>query len=155
MEIRELTLEELPLCKPFGIAFHKEKDVPGEYSHETFMKNWTMFLTSKLGTIFGLWRDKELVGGLGCMTVPDITTGELIAYEFFWYVDPSERHGTWSIRLVKRFKQWAKERGAIRYRMVHMLMKDETPSTVKLARVYESLGLRPVEVAYDALVGDE
>lgn len=150
LQIRPLTVDELPLCAPFGVAFMTEKQVPGTFSLEIFTKNWTMFLTQYPAIILGLWRGDRLIGGLGGMISPDLNTGEQIAIEFFWYVDADARHGTWPLRLLTRFRHWGAEHGAARLRMIHLLDLNESPSTVKLARVYAKLGLRPIEVGYDA-----
>lgn len=148
--IRRLTVEEIPLCEPFGRAFIAEKHVPGTFSLETFTRNWEFFLTRYPAVLLGLWSGERLIGGIGGMIAPDLNTGDRIAQEFFWYVTPEARHGTWPLRLLKQFREWGKEQGATRFRMVHLLGPDESPSTVKLARVYAKLGMRPIEVSYDA-----
>lgn len=149
LTIRLLTPEEFSLCLPYGERFHREMDVPGVFSPETFLTKWGQFHSLGLGVIFGLWRGEELIGGLGGVTIPDLTTGQLVTSELFWYIQEASRHGTWPIRLLKTFRQWGKSQGAVRFRMVHLLRQDEDPSTVKLASVYRHLGLRPIEVAYD------
>lgn len=147
--IRPLQIEELPLCAPFGKAFHLEKGIHGDFAIDVFVKNWTVFLQSYPAIIYGLWDGDRLVGGLGGMVTPDLTTGTLSAVEFFWYVDPAYRTGTWPFRLVKAFRKWGKHQGATRLRMVHMLLEGEDPSQVRLAHVYQQLGLRAIEVNYD------
>jgi len=148
--IRPLTIEELPLCVPFGQAFIEEKQVPGTFSPETFIKNWTLFLSAYPSTIFGLWQDKQLVGGIGGMIHPDLNTGVLCAIEFFWYVTPAYRKTLWAARLPLTFRKWAKRHGAERFRMVHLLEPGEDPAAVKLAEFYtRTLKLRPVEVCFD------
>lgn len=153
MEIRPLALEDLLLCESFGHAFHAEKAIPGAFSLEVFLKNWSTFLGSGIGTIFGLWNGMNLVGGIGGIVVADLTTGELVVNELFWYVDPAFRKGSWPIRLLHEFRRWGREKGAVRLRMVHILMPNESASTVRLAHVYRNMGLRPIEVAYDGPIG--
>ena len=150
MVIRPLTVQDLPLCETFGRAFMAEKQVPGTFSLHTFTRNWTVFLTQYPSIILGLWQGDRLIGGLGGMVAPDLNTGEPIATEFFWYVTPEARHGTWPLRLLTQFRKWGAAQGAVRIRMIHLLEPDECPSTVKLARVYAKLGFQPLEVAYDA-----
>lgn len=150
--IRALTVKELPLCLPFGEAFIDEKHLPGPFNADVFLRNWTTFLTSYPSVIFGLWKDEELIGGLGGMIFPDLNTGQSIGIEFFWYVGKEYRGSIGSARLVLRFKKWAKERGAVRWRMIHLLDPDETASSVKLAGFYEGVGLKPIEVGYDGLL---
>lgn len=152
MTIRPLMLDEIYLCVPFGYLFHDEKKVPGTFNPEVFMKNWTLFINSGNGTIFGLWKGDELIGGLGGYIFPDITTGESVANEFFWFVQKEDRKGSWPLRLRETYKSWAKERGAIRHRLVHLLEPNETPSTVRLAHVYRRWGMTPIEVVFDGLL---
>jgi hypothetical protein len=144
-----MTVKELPLCLPFGEAFMQEKHIPGVFNPDVFLKNWTTFLTSYPAAIFGLWKDEQLIGGIGGMIHPDLNTGQRIAVEFFWYVGHEHRHTIGSIKLVRRWKRWAKENGAVRWRMIHLLDVDETASSVKLASFYEKQGLRPIEVGFD------
>ena len=149
MTIAHLTVDDLPLCEPFGQAFHAEKAIPGVFNLAHFLTNWERFLTSGLGTILGLWRHDVLVGGIGGVVTPDLTTGAFVVSELFWYVQPDARHGTWPIRLITELKLWGLAHGATRLRMVHLLMPNESPSTVKLSHVYRLMGLRAIEVAYD------
>lgn len=147
--IRPLYIEEIYLCVPYGYQFHKEKQVPGEFNPEVFMKNWEQFILSGIGCIVGLWKDGVLIGGLGGVVMPDITTGQIVANEFFWFVQEGDRKGSWPIRLANAYFIWAKEKGAVRRRMVHILMPNENPSTVRLAHVYRKWNMRPIEVVYD------
>lgn len=153
LAIRPLTVEELPLCVRFGQAFMTEKQVPGEFSPEAFLKNWTLFLSAYPAVIFGLWDDKELIGGIGGMIFPDLNTGTPCAIEFFWYVDPAHRNTLGAARLPLTYKKWAKEHGAKRFRMVHLLEEGEDPKAVKLDRFYQkTMKLRPIEVCFDGAI---
>mgnify|MGYP003385239990 CR=1 FL=1 len=149
MNIRQITIAELPLCLPFGQAFMTEKQLPDQFSEETFLNNWTAYLTRYNGVILGLWDEARLVGGIGGIVCPDVYTGVPSLTEMFWYVDESCRRTLLAARLQCRFRAWGKERGAQRFRMIHMLEPGETPSTVKLAGFYERMGLRPIEVGFD------
>lgn len=150
LTIRPLTIEELPLCLPYGPAFMKEYELPGVFSPQTFIKNWTIWLTSFPAVMFGLWEEKHLTGGIGGMIHPDLNTGDLYAVEFFWYVDPAYRNTLMAARLPLTFKKWGKRNGAVRWKMVHLLATDESPSTVKLAQFYEkTLKLKANEVVFD------
>lgn len=154
MEIRALEIPDLLLCETFGQGFHDEKQIPGDFSLASFIHHWTTFFNSGMGTILGLWDDGRLVGGIGGLVTPDITSGHLIVSEMFWYVDPDARHGSGGIRLITALRAWGKAKGAVRFRMVHMLLPGESPETVRLGPIYERLGLRAIEVAYDGPIGD-
>jgi len=147
--IRALTVKELPQCKVFGQQFMAEKALPGTFNLKHFTATWTTFLASGQGVIYGLWNSETLVGGLGGFLFPDLNTGEQTVIEAFWFVRNEDRGTTWPVRLVHAFRKWGKKRGAQRFRMVHLLMDGEDPSTVKFAGFYQKLGLRPIEVSYD------
>ncbi len=147
---RPLTVEELPLCLPFGKAFMEEKKIAGEFSPETFLKNWTLFLSAYPSVIFGLWEETRLVGGIGGMIHPDLNSGMLYAVEFFWYVDPGYRKTLGAARLPLTVKKWGKRQGAQRWKMIHLLQRGEDPSTIKLAGFYrDTLGMDANEVVFD------
>ncbi len=150
LTIRPLTIEELPLCEPYGRAFHAEKDVPGEFSIETFVKNWTEFLSRYNGIMLGLWDGETLVGGLGGIVCPDLTTGIMTANEFFLFVDETHRGGTNWIKLVNQFREFGRSKGAQRLRLARMVPKGEDPLGSRLDRAYRRIWkVRPVEVGYD------
>lgn len=161
LSIRPLTLKELKLCEPYGKAFYAEKGIPGEFSIQAFTKMWTGYITQYNGIMLGLWDGEKLVGGLGGMVAPDINSGLLSAVEFLLFVDQPYRGGDGWIRLVDRFFEWGKSKGAVRKRLATMLLKDEDPFFKKsrdgksqaraLDRLYRRRwGLRPVEIGYDA-----
>lgn len=150
LTVRPLTIEELPLCEPFGRAFHAEKQVPGAFAIEPFVKNWTLYLTQCKAVLLGLWDGDKLVGGLGGMVVPDLTTAVPTATEFFLFIDPAHRKGGGFIRLVDQFRAFGKANGAVRLRMALLLKDGEDPFAPRLGNVYRRLWkLRPVEVGYD------
>lgn len=150
LAIRPLTVEELPLCLPYGPAFMEEYALAGTFSNDTFLKNWTTWLTAFPAVLFGLWEDQHLAGGIGGMIHPDLNTGDLLAVEMFWYVDPAYRKTLLAARLPLTFKKWGKRNGAVRWKMVHLLAPDESPSTVKLAGFYEGVcKLKANEVVFD------
>lgn len=146
--IRALTLEELPLCETFGRAFHAEKQLDGDFLMDTFLRNWTMILTTLHGTILGLWSDERLMGGLGAMIAPDLSDDRRTATEMFWYVTPEARHGRDAFRLLDAYEVWAREQGAVECRITHLLMPGEDPAHVRLGPIYRRKAYRAVEVNY-------
>lgn len=150
LSIRPLTIQELPLCVPFGPAFMKEYDLPGVFNPDVFLKNWAYFLQSLTAVLYGLWDDERLIGGIGGIVHPDLNTGDLHAVECFWYVGPIYRNTFMAGRLPLTFKKWGKHQGAVRWKMIHLLAEDEDPSTVKLAGFYErACKLKANEVVFD------
>ncbi|MBF0260273.1 MAG: hypothetical protein HQL97_00375 [Magnetococcales bacterium] len=148
LTIRPLTIAELPLCESFARGFFEEKKLPGTFSMETFIQNWTAFLTQYQATILTLWDGPDLLGGLGAMITPDLFDGRLTATEMFWYLKPQARHGLGAFKLVDEFEAWGDSKGAVEFRLAHMLMPGESPATVKLAPIYKRRKYRALEVSY-------
>ena len=152
--IRNLVSWELPLCLPGARAFHAEMRLPGSFEPDVFVARWEVYLAQLTADILGLWDGVDLIGGLGVVAAPEQYNEELVATEFFWYVDPAHRHGMGAIRLLKAFKAWGREHGAVRCRLVHLLGGEETPRENQLARVYRKLGFHPIEAVWDAPLED-
>lgn len=153
MDIRALDVNELWLCSQFGEDFHNEKLLADDFSFEAFHQHWTAFYQQEIGVILGLFDDKDqLIGGIGGMVGPDLTSGKIKLYELFWYVDRDKRHSTgrWPLRLVYRLRAWGKSKGATGFRMIHLLLPGETPSSVALADIYiKVLHMQPREVCFE------
>lgn len=149
LTVRSLEVFELPVCLPFGEAFFRELALPGTFNPDAFLKHWQTFLTSYPATILVLEEQGQVIGGIGGLATADVYTGELVAHEFFWYIDQAHRGGTGAFRLLRAFKAWAQEHGATRLRLSHMLGLNED----KLEAMYRHLGFRPIEVGYDLQLG--
>ena len=120
----------------------KEGKVPGQFSPEVFIKNWTMLMNLGTGFILGLYQDDELIGALGSIIINDINHGKPIANEVFWFVHPDKRGP--GIRLLKAYEEEAKARGAILCTMAHL--NHLQPET--LGELYRRRGYHPVETVY-------
>lgn len=145
MEIRPLTIEELPLCLPLGQRFHAEMQVPGTFRPEVFRENWHTFLTGSFpAVILGLFHSGVLVGGFGAMICPDLFDGRSAAHEMFWFVDAEYRSGLGAIRLLKAFESWAVQHGAVEARMIHLVGQRDD----QLERIYTKFGYARLEIAY-------
>jgi GNAT superfamily N-acetyltransferase len=141
--IRELDISEVPLCHEIGRLFFNEGKIPGEFVPEEFTKNWTRYMGAGMAGILGWWRNGELAGVLGALLYPDLNNSDLVAAEAFWFVKPEHR-GAGGMKLLFAYLDWAKQKGAKRCTMVHLL--DLTPD--RLAEAYMKVGFRPMEVHY-------
>lgn len=148
MIVTHLTVAQLHLCEPFARGFYAEKQLPGVFSMDVFLKNWTLFLTTYPATILTLWEGPELLGGLGAMITPDLFDGHMAATELFWYMKPDARHGLGAFKLVDAFEAWGNSKGATEFRIAHMLMPGEDPAKVRLAPIYKRRKYRALEVSY-------
>ena len=143
--VRHLTKEELPLCIPHGLAFHQEFKLPGKFVPEVFLRNWHHFYDEGFGTVISLWRDHELVGGLGGFVFCDLFDDRRVATEIFWFVAPAHRGGSGGFRLLKTYESWAFMQGAVEARVLYLVggMHDE-----RLAQLYQKLGYHQVEIGW-------
>jgi len=85
--------------------------------------------------------DGQAVGMLGLMAYAHPMSGERIAAEACWYVDPEAR-GTAGLRLLRAGEQWARERGATALQMIQPFAAD------RIGDLYARLGYAPVEVTW-------
>jgi hypothetical protein len=120
ISIRQLSRVELPICVPFGRNFHKEFSLPGDFKPSVFLRNWQNFYDRYEGAVIGLWEDKTLIGGLGCIIVPDLSDGRPCAQEMFWFVDEAHRKGLAPIRLLDAYEAWGRAHKATELRLVHL-----------------------------------
>lgn len=140
--IRKLNIDELDKVLPIAEQFYNSTEFLSNFNIEIFKKNWIQFIESGLGVIFVLEDENNIIGVLGGFKYPDVNSGELIATEFFWFVDADKRGN--GIRLLKEFEKWAKEEDCKKIIMVYLC--DLMPE--KLDRVYKRLGYRRTEINY-------
>lgn len=143
--IRHLTKVELPLCVPHGFSFHQEFNLPGKFVPEVFLRNWNHFYDEGFGTVISLWREQELVGGLGGILSHDLFDDRRVATEIFWFVAPAHRRGSAGIRLLKTYERWAFTQGAVETRMLYLVGGEQDE---RLAQLYQKLGYHQVEIGW-------
>jgi GNAT superfamily N-acetyltransferase len=83
-------------------------------------------------------RAGQIVGMIGIFLFPHFLSGELVAGEVFWWVEPEHRGE--GIKLLREAEKQARERGAVKLQMI-------APNP-KVAALYERLGYEFVESAY-------
>ena len=66
--------------------------------------------------------DGGLVGVIGLVQYDDMISGECLAAEVFWYVDPAYRNGV-GVTLLSTAEQWAASRGVRRMQMMEAEQK--------------------------------
>jgi len=103
------------------------------------LEKLTKRLIDGAGAVFVV--DIEIVVGvIALVLVTQPMSGETIATELVWWVDPNARGGRAALELLAAAETWAKLNGATRLQMI-------APSD-KVCRFYEKLGFDRVEVAY-------
>ncbi len=81
--------------------------------------------------------DASVIGMLGVMVFEQPFSGELVATELFWWLDPAHRgHGVW---LLRRAENWARSKGAMR---MTMMAPSDRP---RVAEIYRALGYAETE----------
>jgi len=102
----------------------------------------TRLIESPDGVLFvSVDRAGTLTGMLGALCFVHPLSGEWVASEFYWWVEPAARGGLDSLRLLKLTITWARAQGAVRLHMI-------APEGSGVGRLYRRLGFVPVETAY-------
>ncbi len=100
----------------------------------------TTLVTDPDRALFVVDSEFGVVGMLGLLIFTQPFSGERVASELFWWLDPNHRgHGGW---LLKRGEMWARDHGAIRMSMMAPVDKP------RVAETYEKLGYAEVERVY-------
>ena len=140
-----VTLEELEKTDVIpAFSFFSECQLPGSFKIEAFLHNWRMLLKNNMGAMWKLVNDGKMVGAMGGLLAPDMNDGEIVATEAFWYVMPEFRHSTGGLKMLVYFEKWAKEMGAKRIVMGHLL----TNLPNALPEYYKRRGYSPTEIFY-------
>lgn len=99
-------------------------------------------LDQPTGTVLVLAPSGDLVGMIGMLAMPHFVSGQMVASELFWWVEPESRgHG---VRLLRAAERWAASVGATH---IHMIAPG-----VDVARLYERLGYTQIERVYQRRV---
>jgi len=98
----------------------------------------TGLLTTPEAGLFVAENAGLVVGMIAVLVFGHPLSGERIASELFWWVEPEHRGG--GIRLMKRAETWAQRRGAVKMQMI--------APTEQVGRVYEALGYTRIEEVY-------
>lgn len=80
------------------------------------------------------------VGMMALSTYLHPMSGERIATEIVWWMDPDARGGRAALKLFAAGEAWAREQGAVKLQMI-------APSD-KVGQFYERLGFERIEVHY-------
>jgi len=141
--IKKITIDELPELIHLADKFYSCSDFLHSFNSEIWIKNWTAFIKTDIGVIFGLFgEDKKYHGAIGAIKFPDINGGFLIATETFWFTEESYKGK--GIYLLKEYEKWAKFNKCNRIAMCYLA--DSMPDKVR--NIYEKCGYKLSEVTY-------
>lgn len=147
--IRPLSAPELPELAALAKQFYASSRFLRDFDIAKFEAFWAGLIASGAGVIFILQKDDVIAGTIGGLAYAEPYSGELLAQEFFWFVDEAQRGQ--GIRLYCRFEEWAREKGCAEVRMGHLA--DSMPE--KVAVFYERVGFTKVETLYAKRLRDE
>lgn len=138
---RLATTDDLPtlvrMFQQFVASTQYARYVGQNPEHCTRMMAWMLEQPNCAIFVVG---DDPIVGMLGITAVVQPFSGELVASELFWWLDPEHRgHGGW---LLRRGERWATEQGA---RRMLMVAPSDKP---RVAEMYRRLGYSPVECLF-------
>ena len=113
--IRDATIDDLPALVCLGRAMHAEsprfrKLRYDEQRAEGFLR-W--LLSGPHGMVAVADIDGRLVGGMAAMCVEHWCSPILVASDVALFVLPEHRGSITAARLIARFRQWARRRGAV------------------------------------------
>ena len=95
-------------------------------------------MSNDSGCVFVGESHSELVGMIGMVMFTHHVSGDRIAGEVFWWVEPEHRGG--GVKLLKAAERWAKEQQAQGIQMI--------APTPEVGQLYARLGYAPVETTY-------
>jgi len=138
--IREATLADVPALVAMGADFlHTTSYARLVADNPAQMDRLARQLIASDDGLLLVADAGALVGMIGVLVFPHHLSGERIAGELFWWVDPTVR-GALGVRLLRQAEGWAVTRGATALQMV-------APDR-RVGVLYERLGYAPIETAY-------
>jgi L-amino acid N-acyltransferase len=141
-EIREATEADLPrvvaMFSEFVASTQYAQYVGNDPSYSA--QQMARMMESDSCALFVVDLDGAVVGMLGVMVFVQPFSGELVASELFWWLDPQHRgNGVWMLR---RAEKWAQSKGAARMTMMAPVDKP------RVCEIYEAIGYRAVETVF-------
>ena len=140
--IREATEDDIPRLVEMGRRFIEESP------YKEFIASNSEQMESLVGQILAnpqgriLLSEKDGIpnGMLALIAFPHYFSGEIIAGELVWWVDPEARAGGTGLKLMRKAEQLATEMGAVKMQMV---APDE-----RIGKLYQHFGYKKVESTY-------
>lgn len=145
--IRDATISDLPAMVELGRLMHAESPVFNRlrYWPEKVEKQLSLLVEADYGFVRVAERGGCIVAGMAGFVLPEWCSFDLVARELALYAGPDARGGVLGAALVRQFKAWAMEQGAVfgTCGISTGVMVEQT------ARLYESQGLRYVGPIYE------
>jgi GNAT superfamily N-acetyltransferase len=136
--IRLAREDDIPCMVDMGMRFNEQSTYR---AHLKVSRDRVALLGKQLIDAGGLLvseRNGQVVGMIGFVVFPHFMSGETVAGEVFWWVEPGHRGD--GLRLLKEAERRARQAGAKSMQMI--------APTEQVAKVYERMGFRYVESSY-------
>lgn len=145
--IRDATLADVPTLVELGRLMHAESPVFNRirYWPEKVGKQIASLIEAEYGFVRVAERGGRIVGGMVGFVLPEWCSFDLVAHEMALYTSQDARGGVLGAALIKQFKAWSLEQGA-----VYGTLGISTGVAVEqTGRLYESQGARRVGAIYE------
>lgn len=140
--IREATPADIPRIVEMGRRFRMESSYKDHLAEnpEQMKALAEQIISNPKGSILVSEKDGKLTGMLALLVFPHYLSGESIAIEVLWWVEPEARAGSTGLKLMREAEEIAVEMGAKKMQMV--------APTERIGKLYEHLGYSRVESSY-------
>jgi GNAT superfamily N-acetyltransferase len=136
--IRLATLADIPRIVEMGLRFRESSDYKNHIVANTEqITKLSELVIAQEGCLLSE-RDGKVCGMIAVYLFPHFISGELIAGEVVWWVEPEYRGE--GIKLVREAERRARAKGAVKMQMI--------APTEQVARIYERIGYDYIESAY-------
>ena len=140
--IREATPADIPRIVEMGRRFIAESSYKNHFAEnpEQMKTLAEQIISNPKGRILISEKDAKVNGMLALLLFPHYFSGEPIAIEVFWWVDPEARAGSTGLKLMRKAEEIALELGATKMQMV--------APTERIGELYKHFGYTEVESSY-------
>jgi GNAT superfamily N-acetyltransferase len=138
--IRAATIDDIPVLLVLGELMHAESPRFSRlrFSPERLAGTLSHLIGNPDGFLWVACRDGRVVGGLAASAWQHWASTDLIASDLALFIEPASRGSLAPVRLVKRYREWAVERGAV-IRQMGVTTGVHTETT---ALLLEQLGMK-------------
>lgn len=144
VRLRRATSEDLAVLVRMAVRFICESSYRGlVLPNVRQLQKLVMFLLDH-GGVFVAQLDgaDDVVGMFGVSVIPHVMSGELVAGEVAWWMEPEHRGGSASVRLLDAAERWAVEHGAVWFQMI------APAGNERLREFYRRRGYMEVETVF-------
>ncbi len=140
--VRQATLDDVPDVQAMFAEFVRTTQYQKYVGQNTDVSSALIaqLVAHEDGGLFVVQAEDGLIGMFGLMVYAHPFSGERVAVEAFWWLNPDRRG--YGVFLLRRAEAWAKEKGAKRLAMMAPIDKP------RVAEIYEALGYHAVEITY-------